>query len=172
MSTVIVGARPPEVEQLIKKRESLGLDRYDEVWKGEYHMVPSPNRWHAKTEIRVARVLGPLADAAGLEITGGANIGDSDNYRIPDQAYFADRSDQVFSPTAEIVVEIVSPGDESRQKFDFYYAAGIKEFLIIDPNERSIEWYTRGASAFQATDRSDLLGITATELAKEIDWPA
>lgn len=171
MRTVIVGERPSQIDELIRRRQELGQDRFDEVWEGEYHMVPAPNRWHAKTEFQLALILGPLAKRVGLEGTGGVNIGSSDNYRVPDQAYFADRSGQVFNPTAEIVVEIVSPGDESRMKFDFYFAAGVKEVLIIDPDERSVEWYARDVSAFRLSDASALLGISAAELGKLIDWP-
>ncbi len=37
MRTVIVGKRPPELEDLIERRHALGQDPFDEVWRGEYH---------------------------------------------------------------------------------------------------------------------------------------
>ena len=41
MRTVVLGPRPPELDALIARRRSLGLDTHDEVWKGEYHMAPA-----------------------------------------------------------------------------------------------------------------------------------
>ncbi len=40
MRTVVLGPPPAELEALIARRHSLGLDGSDEVWKGEYHMAP------------------------------------------------------------------------------------------------------------------------------------
>jgi Uma2 family endonuclease len=36
-------------------------------------------------------------------------------------------------PTAALVVEIVSPGDESYKKLDFYAAQAVDEVVIVDP---------------------------------------
>ena len=49
----------------------------------------------------------------------------------PDRAYFHDGGLDVWYPTAAIVVEIVSPGDESRQKSAFYHRVGVEEVLIV-----------------------------------------
>jgi Uma2 family endonuclease len=69
------------------------------------------------------------------------------------------------------VVEIVSPGDESRDKFDFYFRAGVKEILIVDPGAGTVEWFDRAGSGFRPADGSALLGISAPELRERIDWP-
>jgi Uma2 family endonuclease len=90
---------------------------------------------------------------------------------VPDMAVFRDPDDLVWNPTAAIVVEIVSPGDESRQKLGFYFRVGVEEVLIVDPDARAVDWFGRGRDAFEAADRSTLLGITSTELAAQIDWP-
>jgi hypothetical protein len=39
--TIVLGPPPPELNALIARRQSLGLDTHDEVWKGEYHMAPA-----------------------------------------------------------------------------------------------------------------------------------
>ncbi len=171
MRTVIVGDPPIEVEQLIKQRQALGQDLFDEVWEGDYHMVPAPSRGHARVEIQLARTLGPSADRAGLLVTGPCNIGERDDFRVPDQAYFQNgTADEVFNPTAEIVVEIVSPADESRMKFDFYHRHGVTEVLIVDPDACTVEWFARDAAAFRPAGGSGLLGVTADELSRSIDW--
>ncbi|MBO0835758.1 MAG: hypothetical protein J2P28_09590 [Actinobacteria bacterium] len=42
MSTVVLDPVPAEVEELIERRRALGLDLFDEVWAGTYHMAPAP----------------------------------------------------------------------------------------------------------------------------------
>jgi hypothetical protein len=106
--TVLVGERPPEVEDLLARRRALGQDLFDEVWEGEYHMAPAPPRRHGRVENQLARVLGARADAAGLLGSGPCNVGTQDDYRVPNHAYLSDAASHTFNPTAEIVVEIVS----------------------------------------------------------------
>ncbi len=68
-------------------------------------------------------------------------------------------------------MEVVSPGDESRLTFAFYRGAGTEEVLIVEPEARTVEWFTRGPDAFTPSDGSSLLGISAADLAAGIDWP-
>jgi Uma2 family endonuclease len=69
-------------------------------------------------------------------------------------------------------VEVVSPGDESRRKFGFYHGRGVEEVLIVDPDAHIVEWFVRGSDAFVLSDGSQILGISGTELAEALDWPA
>jgi hypothetical protein len=65
MRTVVVGKRPPEVENLLERRRILGQDLFDEVWKGEYHMVPAPHGRHGRVDFELAGILRPYAADAG-----------------------------------------------------------------------------------------------------------
>jgi Uma2 family endonuclease len=164
---------PPQVvEDWLAQRRALGQDRFDEVWEGEYHVAPAPGRRHARLDDLLGRALGPLADDAGLMGATACNIGSPADYRIPDRAYFRGGPDETWNPTAALVVEILSPRDESRRKLDFYFRAGVEEVLIVDPDERIVEWLARGRDGFEPADGGDLLGITSTDLADRIDWPA
>jgi Uma2 family endonuclease len=172
MRTLFVTDPPPVVEEWLARRRALGQDRFDEVWEGEYHVAPWPRGMHGRVEHELAVILAPIARAAGLVGSGGCNIGAPDDYRAPDQAYFREWQDLVYYPTAAIVVEVASPGDESRRKLDFYFRAGGEEVLIVDPDARTVEWFARGVGGFEPADRSALLGITTADLATRIDWPA
>jgi Putative restriction endonuclease len=77
----------------------------------------------------------------------------------------------VYLPTAAIVLGIVSPDDETYEKFDFYFARGVEEVLVADPQRRAVEWYRRGADGFTRTGRSELLDLDEATLHAEIDWP-
>lgn len=40
VKTVVLGPPPVEPEQLIQRRRAHGLDTFDEVWEGIYHVAP------------------------------------------------------------------------------------------------------------------------------------
>jgi len=162
---------PPVVEDWLAQRRSLGQDRFDEVWEGEYHVAPAPGRRHGRIDDQLGWILRPFAGVAGLLGATTCNIGTPADYRIPDRAYFRGGDDETWNPTAAIVVEILSPGDESRAKLPFYHRAGVEEVLIVDPDGRTVEWLARGPEAFEPVDDSALLGITGHALAERIDWP-
>jgi Uma2 family endonuclease len=46
----------------------------------------------------------------------------------------------VYLPTAALVLEVVSPGDETWEKLGFYAAHGVEELLIVDPQEKAVSW--------------------------------
>jgi Uma2 family endonuclease len=171
MRTLFVTDPPIEIEEWLARRRALGQDRFDEVWEGEYHVAPAPSGRHAQLDDTLGWVLRPLAQRMGLRGATTCNIGTPDDYRVPDRAYFREGGLDVWNPTAAIVVEVVSPGDESRQKLGFYLGVGVEEVLIIDPDTRTVEWFARVADAFEPTAGSVLLGITAADLAARIDWP-
>ncbi len=170
--TVVVGEPPAPLAAWLRSRRELGQDLFDEVWDGEYHVVPAAHSRHAVVQAQVAVLLHGPARAHGLWPAGPANIGESGNFRVPDHVIFADHPTGVFEPTAAIAVEVVSPGDETYQKFGFYFDRGVRELLIVDPQRRAVEWYTRGPGGFERVDGSALLELTESALTAEIDWPA
>ena len=169
---VILGPAPPEVDKLIARRQELGQDRFDEVWEGEYHMVPGPDGKHGAVDFQIVALLAPLATRAGLQGRTQPNIGEPDDYRVPDQAYFTtEMAARAFHPTAALVVEVLSPGDESRGKLRFYFACGVAEVVLVDPATRVVEWYLRRDGGLPTGAQSPLLGILAAEVADQNTWP-
>lgn len=75
-------------------------------------------------------------------------------------------------PTAAMVVEIVSPDDETYEKFPFYAEREVEEILVVDPAARTVAiWQRTAEAAYQATSASALHGVTVAQLAAEISWP-
>lgn len=178
MKTVIVGPRPPEVETLIERRHALGQDRFDEVWKGEYHMAPAPSKAHAYVDGELAALLHPLAKRVGLFSSGPFNLGTPDDYRVPDRGLHRERTAGTWASTAAMVVEILSEGDETFDKFEFYRAHQVEEILVADPANRTVRIWQHvrtedGAftGTFMEANRSGLLGASAAHLADSVDWP-
>jgi hypothetical protein len=66
MRTVVVGTRPPELDALIARCREQGLDLFDELWNGEYHMNPAPHPRHGAVDHQVAALLFSIAKSKGL----------------------------------------------------------------------------------------------------------
>ena len=171
MKTVILGEQPPEIAAFLARRHALDQDRSDEVWEGDYHVVPAPHPWHSYVHNTVAALLEPLARAAGLVGTTQFNLGESDDYRVPDSGYHRGVPSDVFVPTAAMVVEVVSPQDETWEKFGFFARHGVEEVCVVDPLAKEIRWFALRGVAYEETGRSALLGVTSEDLVSRIDWP-
>lgn len=169
--TVLLGEPPLEVAEWLQRRRALGQDGHDEVWQGEYHVAPMAHSRHGDVEDQLSALLSPRARRAGLWPVGAVNIGVRDNFRVPDRAFLRTRDHAVYLPTAAVVVEVVSPGDESYLKFGFYLDRSVEEVLIVDPQCRTVEWYGRRGGEYTRTGRSALLAVDEQTLHGEIDWP-
>ncbi len=173
MSTLVLGAPPPEVEALLERRRRAGVDRLDEVWQGVHHMVPGPSFEHARVATQLTLLLDAPARAAGLLLTMHEfNLGESEHdFRVPDGGLHRPGAAGVWLPTAALVVEILSPGDETRQKLPFYAAHDVDEVLIVDPDEQTVAWLGLREGRYQAFQRSELIELGPAELAEQLDWP-
>ncbi len=173
MRTVVLDPPTAGLEGLRENRRRSGLDRLDEVWEGVLHMVPAPGFGHATLGAQLKSLLRAPAVAAGLTVTDEFNLGeDEHDFRVPDGGLHRPGAGGTWLPTAALVVEIVSPGDESWEKLPFYAAHDVDELLIVDPQERSMDWLRLLDGKYRAVERSGLIDCGPSELAKQIDWPA
>ena len=120
-------------ESLLAERRSRGLDRRDELWDGVLHMVPPPGDAHQGLSTEPVMVLGPLAKRrrlvprveTGLFRRGG-------DYRVPDQLYRHPEAESVRGAEgADLVVEILSPQDETLAELPWYDEQGVREVLGV-----------------------------------------
>jgi Uma2 family endonuclease len=170
--TLVLDAPTAGLGELLERRRRSGLDRLDEVWEGVYHMVPGPSGAHSLIEWQLAQLLGPLAERAGLYAGGQFNVGaGEDDFRVPDGGLHRTPPSGVWHRTAALVVEIVSPNDESWEKLPFYAAHGVDEVLIVDPQERSVSWLALRNGEYRPIERSALIDLGARALADRLDWP-
>jgi Uma2 family endonuclease len=79
--------------------------------------------------------------------------------------------DQLYYPTAALVLEIISPGDETCAKLPFYAAHEVDEVLIVDPQERRDRWLGLIAHEYQPIEASRLIELGPDALDARIDWP-
>jgi Uma2 family endonuclease len=169
IGTKVLGPCTPELEASLAERRRLGQDLFDEVWRGEYHMNPGPHFIHGETDRAFLLAIGPAVDAAGLRGSTQTNLGEPDDYRVPDQVYTRGEA-ALYLSTAAIVVEVLSPGDESRLKFDHYASHDVDEVVLVDPETRAVEWYRLVGDAYEATTHSDVLGVDTDTVVDAIRW--
>jgi Uma2 family endonuclease len=161
------------LEPILERRKRSGLDRMDEIWEGVLHMVPAPSGLHSTVEWQLAYRLKPAAERAGLHACGQFNLGENErDFRVPDGGLHRTPPTGTWHPTAALVLEIVSPNDESWEKLPFYADHDVDEVLIVDPQQRSVEWLSLDEGGYRPVARSGLIDLGADELAEAIDWPA
>jgi len=154
-----VMVRPPA--DLLEQRRRIGADLSDEVWEGVLHLVPPASSWHQRFGGKLFRVLAPLAEARGLEglyesglyRPGSALL----DYRVPDLMFVRPEhiSKRGVDGAAELVIELLSEDDESREKLGFYQQVGVAEVLLIDPDSRVVELYALRSGQLQPVPPDD-----------------
>jgi Uma2 family endonuclease len=168
MRAIVIGKA---VDEIVEWRRQTGHDKLDEIWDGVIHMLPFPTATHQRMERELERVLLPIGEALGLETfhngTGLFQPNTDSNVRGPDLCLVKPEhvSERGIEGKASLVVEILSPDDESRDKMPFYAKCGVGELWLVDPETRAHEVYVlRGKSYFAVADvdgvtRSPLLGV-------------
>jgi Uma2 family endonuclease len=158
-----------EDPHLLEERRRMGGDRWDEVWEGELHVVPPPSGRHQWLGSKLIRVLGVAADAKGLEVAHEMGFfRASDDFRLPDLAFYRREhaSRRGLEAAAELLVEVVSPGDASRTKLPWYAARDVREVLLIDSVTLAVELYDCASGEPKRVEpaRSSVLDCTFTRL--------
>ena len=158
-------------EEFLEERRQLGHDKRDELWEGELHMVPPGSFIHGTVSAAFLIALTPIARRRGLLVRtseiGVFNPNVDESYRIPDVSVARPEhvSDRGFEG-AELVIEVLSPNDESRKKFDFYARIGVREVWLVEPKTRETELYVLRDGAYELSPfvagiaTSEVLAIT------------
>ncbi len=173
MPTLLLDPPPAALQTLLERRRKLGQDRKDEVWEGVLHVVPAPSHRHADLVQQLAVILDGPARAAGLQPTiAEFNLGNSEqDFRVPDGGLHRPGAADMWHPTAALVVEILSPGDETWEKLPFYAAHSVDEVLILDPDAHSVHWFALAGPDYRPVERSALIELGPAELLRQIEWP-
>ncbi len=165
MKMVMLVAERELEEQLKAQRRESGADRFDEVWEGVYHVSPIPNIEHQMMVGRLCAIFQALLDADGSGTAfPGVNVSDreegwTENYRGPDvavelRANPAKNCGTHWCGGPDLLVEIVSPEDRSREKLTFYSQIGVRELLIVDRDPWALELYRLAGGQLQLAGRA------------------
>jgi len=147
-------------EELLEQRRAWGGDKFDEVWDGIYIMAPLANLEHNELVANLSAAFrNAFANQAEVRVFAGVNVSDREedwekNYRCPDVAVVLPGSRALdcgafYCGGPDFCVEIISDYDRSREKFDFYAKAGVRELLLIDRNPWQLELYRLARTRFK-----------------------
>lgn len=154
-------------EQILAERAGSDGDQYDEVWEGVYIVTPLPNDQHQEIVSALDSILHQIIAEAKLgKVRPGVNLSDREqgweqNYREPDVAVFLRDTKAVnhgahWQGAADFLVEIISPGERTRDKIPFYSSLGVVELLIIDRAPWTLELYRQLDGQLTKVGQSDL----------------
>ncbi len=164
-------AQPAWVERLLEERRRSGAGRRDEVWEGVLHMIPPPSVEHERLAHRLHVLLDPYASTVDLVAAGTVGIGTEDDYRVSDLALLRPGYAPQWNRTAALIVEVVSPRDNTSEKLPFYAAHRVDEAIIVDAQGRKIHWFgLQAAGGYRPLERSRLLGVSSDEFAAHLGW--
>ena len=170
MSTLVLG-HEPVVEAWLQQRRALGQDGRDEVWQGVYHVAPHEHGRNGAVASELQALLRAPAWAAGLRAGGSFNLGEPNDFRVPDLGFHRGSPDHLYFPTAALLIEVLSPGDETFAKFSFYAEHRVDELWVVDPLKRTVRIWALTDAAYEEVNASGLLGLTTAGVTEDIDWP-
>ena len=162
---------PDLARELREKRDRDHPESRDEVWEGVLVMAPLANNAHQTLVMDLAYAFNSVVNRnRGDIVHPGANVSDRDagwltNYRIPDVVVYlatspAKNLDTHWLGGPDFLVEIASPGEEPRQKLDFYAKINTREVLIVDRNPWAVELYQLHNGRLVSAGRSDAASQT------------
>ncbi|MGQ9558845.1 MAG: Uma2 family endonuclease [Desulfurispora sp.] len=133
---------------------------------GELVMTPAPGKKHQLALKRLLRLLDDYVEhhQAGEVLCAPRDVVLAENevYQ-PDIVFVArerlgiSQEDRVYG-APDLVVEVLSPSSayyDLRKKFRAYEKYGVKEYWVVDPEERSIEVYVRQETGLVRVSRAE-----------------
>ena len=162
MSAVLI-TDPDLAEQTRRKRSTSDGDKWNEVWDGVLVMPTLPNDEHQ--EIQANLVVTLMALKLG-KVRAGVNVADRhpdwmENFRGPDVVLYLPSNPAINYGThwlggPDFLVEIISPGDRSSDKLEFYAKVNTREVLIVDRDPWALELYQLRNGKLELAGRSEL----------------
>jgi Uma2 family endonuclease len=162
---------------MIEERRKLGLDRFDEVWEGQYRMSPQPNNKHYRLADALFRVISEVYEGTAAIVQTGGNVSDrregwTKNFRGPDLLVVLPGSKAIdcgdyFFGGPDFVVEVISPGERPLDKLPFYAKVGTREVLHLDRETKALSLFRLSDGQMQLVGESNTkksLTVTSTVL--------
>ena len=158
----------PELLALIEQRRASGQDRWDEWWEGVYRIVTGPSPEHGEFLATLVAAVLPKARTRGLGLSTPLNVGiDKYDAKVPDLGVFrrdTPRSSPAFVDTAELVVEVLSPGERLGEKLPFYASRNVKEYLEVDLRARTVRLLANRDGEWVPIEQSGVIELTTAEV--------
>jgi Uma2 family endonuclease len=135
-----------------------------ELVDGEVAVSPSPIPRHSFTVVKLARVLDTYISQNDLgELFQDVDtLLDPFNVRRPDLLFFSKGrlhlvGEKSMEGPPDLAIEVISPSSveiDREDKFEQYRKAGVQNYWIVDPAQRSVEGWELRNEKYSATGRA------------------
>jgi Uma2 family endonuclease len=128
-----------------------------ELIYGRFYLSPSPSPLHQATLFVISRLLDDIAmEGAGLSFVAPLDVPLADHSVVqPDVFYISAARREILQERVEgapdLAVEVLSPGTARRdrvQKLALYAESDVREYWIVDPLERQVEFLVNEGNRF------------------------
>lgn len=154
---------------------TLGEEVHCQVLEGELIMTPAPNLEHQRISRKLEFELLRFVEERSLGEVFDAPVDvilDDENVVQPDLVFIAHASagklgKRGIMGAPDLVVEITSRSSlyyDRHQKKALYVQAGVKEYWLVDPANRSIEVFFLAAGQYQIVGHAEGQGSVASKL--------
>ena len=130
-----------------------------ELLEGELIMVPSPNEYHQRISGRLEFILRAFVEDKNLGRVYYAplDVHLGEDVVQPDILFISKERCQIITKEEirggpDLVIEILSPATAERDctyKKTLYARHGVREYWIVDPEEKTVEVMTLGKAGFE-----------------------
>ena len=142
-------------------------ERFTEVWEGVEVVPPLPNDDHQDVVMGVSAALYNAIQVPGLgKVRPGVNVGDrvagwTHNYRGPDVVAYLTANPAVnhgefWHGGPDLLVEVLSRGEDPYAKFDFYAKVNTREMLLVFHETWYLELHRLESGRLVPAGRSDV----------------
>ncbi len=158
-----------------------GEDAFFELINGVVVRRASPSPYHQSISMRLSAMMHSYCTdhQRGLVFTAPTDVFLNDyNHVIPD-IFFIRRENlgivdyrQGIYGVPDLIVEIISPGSilqDRVEKRDAYQRAGVREYWMVDPNNRSIEIYKNVDGEFRIVSFAADTGVVHSEVLEGLE---
>jgi Uma2 family endonuclease len=150
---------PSAAEKLVSLDEFLAWEREQperhEFVDGVIRMMTGASGAHVTINVNLTVALRQALRGTGCRpYASDAKVEANGTIRYPDIAVICgliDDRENVF-PDPVVIIEIISPStereDRGRKRFDYFAAPSIRQYVIVEQDERRVELYTRTETAW------------------------
>ena len=152
-----------------------------ELLNGEVTMSPAPTLEHQRLLLRLAKLVEHIVPNGEVFITPVDVYLDESNVLQPDLVWVAEGSaaksvdNKYLKGAPDLVVEIFSPGTvrrDKKDKFRLYEKFGVREYWMLDPDEKWLEIWLLKDSHFVLVDVFGPNDLCTSPLLGKIDMKA
>ena len=132
-----------------------------EIIEGELHMTPAPSVIHQRISLNIVMLLMPFVAGTrrGSVLYAPVDVVLSEEDVIqPDIVYVSKERSSIITQrnihgAPDLVIEILSERTKTldkKQKRQLYERHGVKEYWLVDPDERSVEVLSLGQGSYES----------------------